>query len=391
MSLPPPTRLGRYRVLSPTCGLRVSPLQLGCMSLGDRNKALGAISKEQAFKILDAYYEAGGNFLDTANTYHGGQSEEWIGEWLKARGCREDLVIATKYTSNTENGRIKEHPIQVNRAGNSAKSMKIGIDNSLRRLGTDYVDIFYLHWWDWTTPVAEVMHALNRLVESGKVLYLGISDTPAWIVSKANEYARAHGLAQFVIYQGKWNPAARDMERDLLPMARSDGLAIAAWGAMGQGRFQRKADRGKSSEGRSANPLSEREAAVSDALEKVADELGIANLTSIALAYVMAKYPWTYPIVGGRKVEHLVANIGALEISLSPAQVQAIDTALPFEYGGPGQDFGLDPRVWGYQQHFQIVSAGLVDYVPYAAPVDMANVRVSDAEARAANPIKLGM
>ncbi len=153
----------------------------------------------------------------------------------------------------------KEHPISVNRAGNSAKSMKLGIDNSLRRLRTDYVDVIYVHWWDWTTPVPEVMHALNRLVESGKVLYLGISDTPAWIVSKANEYARAHGLAQFVIYQGKWNPAARDIERDLLPMSRAEGLAIAAWGVMGQGRFQRKADRGKSSAGRSALKLTANE------------------------------------------------------------------------------------------------------------------------------------
>ncbi|CAK9779584.1 uncharacterized protein COLE_05259 [Cutaneotrichosporon oleaginosum] len=391
MALPPPTRLGRYRVLSPACGLRVSPLQLGCMSLGNKTKPLGAISKEQAFQILDTYYDAGGNFLDTANAYHGGQSEEWIGEWLEGRGCREDIIIATKYTANTEHGMIEQHPIQVNRAGNSAKSMKLGIDNSLRRLRTDYVDVFYVHWWDWTTPVPEVMHALNRLVESGKVLYLGISDTPAWIVSKANEYARAHGLAQFVIYQGRWSPAARDIERDLVPMARSEGLAIAAWGALGQGRFQRRADRGTRADGRGVAALDEREAAVSDALEKVADDLGVENLTSVALAYVMAKYPWVYPIVGGRKVEHLIANIGALEIHLTEEQIQQLDAALPFEYGEPGAFFGLDPRVWGYQQNFHIESAGLVDFVPHAAPVDMTSVRESDAEAKAKNPVKLGI
>lgn len=135
------------------------------------------------------------------------------------------------------------------------------------------------------------------------MLYLGVSDTPAWVISRANEYARAHGLAPFVLYQGRWSPAARDIERDLLPMVRSEGMGIAPWGTIGQGKFQRKKDQGQSKDGRSAQPLTENEVKVSAALEKVADELKVESVTSVALAWVIAKYPYTFPIIGGRKVE----------------------------------------------------------------------------------------
>lgn len=135
------------------------------------------------------------------------------------------------------------------------------------------------------------------------MLYLGISDTPAWVISRANEYARQNGLAQFVLYQGRWSAAARDVERDLLPMLRSEGMGIAPWGAIGQGRFQRAADQGKSTDGRSAQPLNDTEKKVSAALEQVADELGVKSITAVALAWVMSKYPYCFPIIGGRKIE----------------------------------------------------------------------------------------
>ncbi|WOO84115.1 Aryl-alcohol dehydrogenase [NADP(+)] [Vanrija pseudolonga] len=382
-TIPPPTKLGRYRVLSPRAGLRVSPIQLGAMSLGSHSDQLGKVSKEQAFALLDAYYAAGGNYIDTANSYQGGESEAIIGEWVTARGNRDDLVIATKFTSNYKNGN-KDHPIQVNRAGNSLKSIVLSLENSLKRLQTSYVDVLYLHWWDWTTPIEEVVQGLNNLVKAGKVLYLGISDTPAWVVAKANQYARDHGLAQFVIYQGKWSVLSRDLERDLLPLAIHDGLAIAAWGAVGQGRFQRKADRGASKDGRSALPLTDKEVAASDALEAVADELGVASVTAVALAYIFAKYPYVYPIVGGRKVEQLHENIGALDIKLSQKQVRFLDGALPFDYGEPTASFGLDPHFLGFQQHFAVESAGIVDYVPLRQPVDVGHLRESDKEAKKA-------
>lgn len=174
------------------------------------------------------------------------------------------------------------------------------------------------------------------------------------MVAKANQYARDHGLAQFVIYQGKWSVLSRDLERDLLPLARHDGLAIAAWGAVGQGRFQRKADRGASKDGRSALPLTDKEVAASDALEVVADELGVQSVTAVALAYIFAKYPYVYPIVGGRKVEQLHENLTALDIKLSQKQVRFLDGALPFDYGEPtasvSQESGvkLTPRSSGW-------------------------------------------
>ncbi|TXT12807.1 hypothetical protein VHUM_01208 [Vanrija humicola] len=351
------------------------------MSLGSHSDQLGKVSKEQAFALLDAYYDAGGNYIDTANSYQGGESEAIIGEWLTARGNRDDLVIATKFTSNYKNGDAA-HPIQVNRAGNSLKSIVLSLENSLRRLKTTYVDVLYLHWWDWTTPIEEVVQGLNNLVKAGKVLYLGISDTPAWVVAKANQYARDHGLAQFVIYQGKWSVLSRDLERDLLPLAIHDGLAIAAWGTVGQGRFQRRKDRGKSTDGRSALALSEKEVAASDALEAVADELGVQSVTAVALAYIFAKYPYVYPIVGGRKVEQLHENITALDIKLSQKQVRFLDAALPFDYGEPTASFGLDPHFLGFQQHFAVESAGIVDYVPLRQPADPSHLRTSDKEAK---------
>lgn len=382
MSLPPASRLGRYRILSPNCGMRVSPIQLGAMSIGQAQAStLGSITKEASFELLDAYFDMGGNYIDTANGYQNEESEEWIGEWMAKRGVREDLVIATKYTSNYKRFKEKDHPVSINRSGNSYKSMTSSLEASLKKLGTSYVDVLYMHWWDWTTPIPEIMQGLNNFIKQGKVLYLGVSDTPAWVISRANEYARNHGLAPFVIYQGRWSAAARDIERDILPMCLTEGMAIAPWGALGQGRFQRKADVGKSKDGRSATKLSENEIKVSAALEKVADELKVENITAVALAYVMSKYPYVYPIVGGRKVEHLKGNVTALEVHLTPEQVADIENALPFDYGQPQTEFGMDPRRIGYQQHASLVSAGLVDFVAHHEPINHSQVRESDAKA----------
>jgi aryl-alcohol dehydrogenase-like predicted oxidoreductase len=182
------------------------------------------------------------------------------------------------------------------------------------------------------------------------------------------------------------------MERDLLPMCREEGMAIAPWGAIGQGRFQRKADVGKSKDGRSAQKPTDDEAKVSAALEVVADELGVESITAVALAYTMAKvgqsylrtddtqYPYCYPIVGGRKIEHLKQNITGLDIKLTQEQVMAIDGALVFDYGQPQSQFGLDPHMTGYQQHPSIQTAGLVDYVPHSLGIDMSQGRSSDKE-----------
>ncbi|KAL3419599.1 aryl-alcohol dehydrogenase [Phlyctema vagabunda] len=349
----PPTELGRYRILSSTAGIRVSPLQLGAMSIGDAwSEMMGSMDKEQSFKLLDAFVEAGGNFIDTANIYQDEQSEAWIGEWMDERGNRDRMVIATKYTAPYKTHEAG-HGNSVNYTGNHKRSIHMSVRDSLKKLKTDWIDIFYLHWWDHTTSIEEIMDSLHILVEQGKVLYLGISDTPAWIVSAANYYAKSHGKTPFSVYQGQWNVMARDFEREILPMARHFGMALAPWNVLGGGKFQtRKAleERKKSGEGlRSllAEGQSEDEIKVSEALAKVAEEHDIESVTAIALAYVLAKAPNVFPIVGGRKVEHLKDNIKGLEIRLSEKQIEFLESVVPFEPGFPSSFVGPDVKLKG--------------------------------------------
>jgi len=210
------------------------------------------------------------------------------------------------------------------------------------------IDILYLHWWDYSTSVEEVVNSLHNLVVSGKVLYLGISDTPAWIVAKANQYARDHGKTPFVIYQGRWNVLTRDFERDIIPMARSEGLALAPWDVLAAGKIRTDADeeeRRKTGEkGRQLfSPdweRNENERKIVYALEKVASEIGAKSIQAVAIAYVMQKAPYVFPIIGGRKIEHLHANIAALEISLSHEHIAFIENVLPFDLGFPANIFG---------------------------------------------------
>ncbi len=199
---------------------------------------MGECPKPTAFAMLDHFYSNGGNFIDTANNYQDEESERWVGEWMAERGVRDQIVLATKYTTayRTYEGHDKMQHTQY--CGNGAKSLHLSVRDSLRKLQTDYIDILYVHWWDFTTSIPELMQSLNDLVRAGKVLYLGISDTPAWTVSKANEYARNHGLRQFVVYQGRWSAAARDFERDIIPMCQAEGMGIAPWGSLGGGNFK---------------------------------------------------------------------------------------------------------------------------------------------------------
>jgi aryl-alcohol dehydrogenase-like predicted oxidoreductase len=163
----------------------------------------------------------GGNFIDTSNNYQGEESEEWIGEWITARKNREQIVVATKYTTAYPNPTGPNPPKwMVNYQGQHAKSLKVSVEASLKKLQTDYIDLLYIHWWDFTTSIPEIMQSLNHLVAQGKVLYLGISDTPAWVVAKANQYARDHNLRQFSVYQGKWSAADRDFERGIAVRCR---------------------------------------------------------------------------------------------------------------------------------------------------------------------------
>ncbi|KAK0440462.1 NADP-dependent oxidoreductase domain-containing protein [Desarmillaria tabescens] len=347
----PSTKLGYYRLLSPLAGVRVSPIQLGAMSIGDKWDKLGfgSMDKESSFKLLDAYFDMGGNFIDTANSYQDESSEEFIGEWVEKRGIRDQVVIATKYTMNFKRGNDNIQQ-KVNYTGNGNKSLKISVKSSLRKLRTDYIDILYVHWWDYETSIEEVMNSLHNLVVEGKVLYLGISDTPAWVVSRANMYAQVHGKTPFSIYQGHWSLLDRSFEREIIPMARTLGLALAPWDVLGGGKFRTDAEeeerRQSGEKGRAVAGLgiswerNEDEKKISRALEKVAGEVGAKNIRSVALAYVMQKTPYVFPLIGGRKVEHLVSNLEALDITLSKEQIEYLESILPFDPGFPNAMIG---------------------------------------------------
>ncbi|WYZ35891.1 hypothetical protein EsH8_X_000538 [Colletotrichum jinshuiense] len=350
----PSTELGRLRVLSPSAGVRVSPLALGAMSIGEAwAEAMGAMNKEQSFKLLDAFVESGGNFIDTANGYQDEQSETWIGEWMKKRGNREQIVLATKYTSDYRSHALGKGNT-ANFTGNHRRSLHISVRDSLKKLDTDYIDILYLHWWDYTTSIKEIMDSLHILVEQGKVLYLGVSDTPAWVVSAANTYAVDHGKTPFSVYQGRWSVMHRDFEREILPMAKTFGMALCPWDVLGSGKFQSKKaieERKKAGEGLrsfvSTSQQTEMEIKISEALEKVAGEHGVESVTAIALAYVRSKAANVIPIVGGRKVEHLKANIDALKIKLTDEQIAFLESVKPFDIGFPNNFLGEDPNITG--------------------------------------------
>lgn len=294
---------------------------------------MGECSKETAFEMLDFFHSNGGNFIDTANNYQNEESEIWIGEWMKARGVRDQMVVATKFTTGWQTYKGHDKIMHSNYGGNNSKSLMLSVRDSLKKLQTDYIDVLYVHWWDFTTSIPELMQSLNQMVATGKVLYLGISDTPAWIVSKANEYARNHGLRQFVVYQGRWSAAMRDFERDIIPMCKAEGMGLAPWGALGGGNFKTE-EEWKKNEGRKMRPASENDTKISKVLEKIAKEKSTV-MTSIALAYVMQKTTYVFPIVGGRKVDHLKGNIEALSLQLSEEEIAEIEAAIDFDVGFP--------------------------------------------------------
>ncbi|KZO93380.1 norsolorinic acid reductase [Calocera viscosa TUFC12733] len=370
----PKTVLGFYRLLSPSAGICVSPLCLGAMSVGNAWKdsiMKDGMDQKGAFEFLDYFWESGGNFIDTANNYQDEQSERWIGEWMMERKNRHEMVVATKFTTGHRKARQTDK-IAVNFTGNSSKSIHISVTDSLEKLQTSYLDLLYLHWWDYTTPIPELMQSLNSLVMSGKVLYLGISDTPAWVVSKANQYARDHGLAPFVVYQGKWSCLDASFERDILPMCHAEGMGIVPWGVLGQGKFRTKAqveERLKQGDMRhGTTSLTADEEAVSAALEKVAEEVGRPGaLTSVAIAYVMHKHAYVFPLIGGSKKKYVEENIKVLTIRLTAEQIDFLDNAVEFKPGFPHDFLGPDPALrYGKCKNFMLNAAARIDFVAAA-------------------------
>ena len=319
----------RYVFLGPS-GLRVSEICLGTMSFGDA-WGFGADEKE-SHRILDAYAEAGGNFIDTANKYHEGQSEEIVGSYLGPG--RDRWVVASKYTLAMRSG-------DPNSAGNSRKNMRESVEASLRRLRTDYLDVLWVHAWDYATPVEEVIRGLDDLVSAGKVNYVALSDAPAWVASQANTLAALRGWSPFLALQVEYSLIERSAERELLPMADAFGLSVTAWAPVGGGVLTGKYTRGfnpspQDSKRAAANQgrLTERNLDIARAVDKVADELG-ATSGQVATAWVRRARERIIPVVGVRTREQLQDLLGGLEVKLAPDQVAGLDEVSRIDLGVP--------------------------------------------------------
>jgi aryl-alcohol dehydrogenase-like predicted oxidoreductase len=312
-------------------GLRVSPLCLGAMTFG---KEWGWGSDvADAKRILDHYVAQGGNFIDTANGYTKGHSEAIIGEHLAHdRKKRDRVVIATKFTTNMFMG-------DPNGGGASRKAIIAQCEESLRRLKTDYIDLYWLHAWDKTTPIEETMRALDTLVEQGKVRYLGFSDTPAWKVAQAQTMALIRGWSPLVALQIEYSLLQRTVEGELTPMAQELGLGVTPWGPLRGGALSgkyKRADKGKHEAGRGARVtsfLDDRTFDILDVVESIANELD-TTVARVAIAWVQSRPGVTSTIIGARTMEQLEENLAALDVRLTADHVAKLDAVskpqLPF-------------------------------------------------------------
>ena len=314
----------RYRLFGAS-GLRVSELFLGAMTFGAQG-GVGAPPEECA-RILNAYADAGGNVIDTAINYRGGASEEILGELL--RGRRDQFVLATKYTVS----RNRDDP---NAAGNHRKNLRLSLETSLRRLGTSYIDIYWVHMWDRHTPAEETMRALDDEVRAGKILYVGISDTPAWLIARANTLAAWHDWTAFTGLQAPYNLLRRDIERELLPMAEALGMTVAAWSPLADGILSGKFTRQAAEPGTRIDPaaISEHQRAVAATVADVAHDLG-ATPAQAAIAWTRARSPAVHPIIGARRLDQLLDNLGAAELRLPAEALARLEAATGIDLGFP--------------------------------------------------------
>jgi aryl-alcohol dehydrogenase-like predicted oxidoreductase len=325
----------RYRLLGNT-GLRVSELFLGAMTFGEQG-GVGA-SLEECRQMVDAYADAGGNVLDTAINYRGGASEEILGALLEGR--RDRFVLSTKYT-------VSRDPTDANAAGNHRKNLVLSLETSLRRLRTDYLDVYWVHIWDERTPIEETVRALDDVVRAGKVLYVGISDTPAWVVARANTLAEVRGLTPFVALQVPYSLLQRDIEHELLPMAEAFGMTVAAWSPLAGGVLTGKFSGPGGPQGATriaGESLTEHDHEVARAVQSVADEVG-ASPAQVAIAWTMTRSAAVHPIIGARRADQLADNLGAVDVELPPEALERLDKATGFRHWFP-TTFIQDTTPW---------------------------------------------
>jgi aryl-alcohol dehydrogenase-like predicted oxidoreductase len=321
----------RYKLLGKS-GLRVSELCLGTMTFGE-DWGWGA-SFDESQNVFDAFVEAGGNFIDTANGYTDGSSEKILGELIAKE--RERFVVATKYSFPLQMSDRQGNP---NGSGNHRKNMFQSLEGSLKRLNTDYIDLFWLHAWDFMTPIEEVMRSLDDLVRQGKILYVGISDTPAWIISQANTLAQFYGWTPFVALQIEYSLLQRTPERDLLPMAKAFDLAVTPWSPLGGGVLTGKYNKPSSNgeQGRletQGGNIPERNLAIAEVVTQVAEEIGHTP-SQVALAWLRHQNGVIIPIVGARKLSQFQDNLACLDVSLSSEHLQRLNEVSQIELGFP--------------------------------------------------------
>lgn len=346
----------KYQLLGKS-GLRVSELCLGAMTFGEE-WGWGA-SKEECHKIFNAYVDAGGNFIDTANKYTEGTSEKYIGEFIASD--RDRFVLATKYTSNTRRG-------DPNAGGNHRKNMIQSLEASLKRLNTDYIDLYWVHAWDPLTPIEEMMRALDDMVRAGKILYIGVSDAPAWIVSQANTFANLRGWTEFTGLQIEYSLIERTAERELLPMADALNIGVTAWSPLGGGVLTGKYNKSNREEQQQQNTssspsttvvaqrgnsrlevqnefanrvLNDRNMLIAQEASKTAKELG-CSAAQVALNWVRQQNIMSpaginkiIPIIGARKETQIKDNLTCLEFELTSEQMQRLNEVSKVELGFP--------------------------------------------------------
>ncbi|MCU7241641.1 MAG: aldo/keto reductase [Microcystis sp.] len=317
----------RYKLLG-NSGLRVSELCLGTMTFG-QDWGWGA-DKEESRAVFRAFAEAGGNFLDTANLYTNGTSETLVGEFVK--GDREKWVIATKYSLNTRPG-------DVNACGNHRKNLFQAVEASLKRLGTDYIDLLWLHLWDSLTPIEEVMRAFDDLVRMGKVLYIGISDSPAWIVSQGNTLATLRGWTPFIGLQIEYSLKERTPERELLPMAKALNIGVTAWSPLGGGVLTGKYNQPNPVDGRLSMTdqpfqIFDRDLKIAETVLEIAREIE-KSPAQVALNWLRNRPNAVIPIIGARKLSQLQDNLACVDFNLTGEQLQRLDNISAISLGFP--------------------------------------------------------
>lgn len=323
----------RYVLLGHS-GLRVSELGLGTMTFGH---ARHGADRAESTRIYEAFREAGGNLIDTADGYADGVSEALLGELIASE--RERIVLMTKFGMGTRTN-------DPNAATGSRKAMADALEGSLRRLRSDYVDVYWVHVWDPYTPLEELMRGLDDLVRGGKVRYLGISNAPAWVVARANTMAQLRGWTPFVALQIPYSLMQRTVERELVPMARALGLAITAWGALGAGILTGKYNEDPQASGRArgSNRLDQRSLRIAAAIGELAHELERPP-SQVALAWLRQRSVTTIPLLGARTLAQLEQNMGCLSLRLEREQLRRLDEVSEIELGFPAHFLERQRRI----------------------------------------------